>query len=231
MKIPKNIVLVHLEKTSESEYVFSNGHKIHLIVEEMGYLDGTYNPNNHIRIFGDVAAIPEKLGKGENESDPVWVRGNEAKYVDAIIPEVLVGDRIYFEYNIVSDYNILEWEGKTFYKVPYTQIICAVRDGKILPIGGYVFLEPYYGEGIVEENIDGHKVYGKRTASGLFLPVGKPEQKGIGRVKYIGTSLVGEENQLEIGDLVMYPIEYAIKNTIEGVEYYTMRQHEILAVI
>lgn len=232
MRTPKNAVLVKLEKKSENEYVFSNGHVIHLIVEEMGYLDGSYNPNAHTRIYGDVAAIPDRLGKGGKEdSDPVWVRGNDARYIDAIVPEVLEGDRVYFYYTVVSEYNIIEWDGQTYYKVPYTQIICVVREDKIIPIGSHVLLEPYYGEGIVEENIDGHKVYGKKTSFGLFLPVGRPQQRGIGKVRHIGAPLVGDEQLLTEGDLVLFPDMFDVRDTIEGVEYYTMRQHEVLAII
>lgn len=231
MRIPKNIVLVKLEKKSETEYVFGNGHVIHLMTEEMGYRDGSYNPNNYVRIYGEVAAIPDALGKGgKEESDPVWVYENEAKYIDAIVPEVEKGDRIYFYYNAINEYNLLEWEGNMYYKVSYTQIICTVRDSEIIMIGGHVLLTPYYGEGIVEENIEGHKVFGKKTAAGLFLPVAKPEKlKGV--VHYVGTPLIGEEEIVQRGDLVCFTQNSDIKNNIEGHEYYTMRQHEILATL
>lgn len=226
MRTPKNIVLIELEKESENEYVFSNGHKIHLIVEEMAYKDGSYNPNNYTRIYGDALVVPDALTK---DSDPVCFFNDDTKYANSIVPEVEAGDRIYFYYNTISEYNLLPYEGKLYYRVPYTQIICAVRKGQIIPVGGHILLTPYYGEGIVEENIDGHKVYGKMIGA-LFFPIGKPENQR-GKVTHIGTPLIGHEKNMDADDIVFFPRDYDVLNNIEGVEYYTMRQHEVLGVL
>ncbi len=231
MRIPKNIVLVKLEKKSENEYVFGNGHTIHLMVELDAYKDGTYNPNNYTRIFGEVVAIPDRLGKGgKDESEPVVWFNDAPKYIDSIVEEVQVGDRIYFYYTQISDHNILEWEGGLYYKVPYTQIICAIRNGEMIMIGGHILLKPYYGEGIIEENIAGHRVFGKMTSFGVFMPVAKPEERK-GTVAHVGTPLIGDDANLSVGDLCYFPVNYDVKTTIEGVEYYTMRQHEILCTL
>lgn len=231
MRIPKNIVLVQLEKKSETEYVFGNGHTIHLMVELDAYKDGTYNPNNYVRIYGEVIAIPDRLGKGgKDESEPVVWFNDSPKYIDSIVEEVKKGDRIYFYYTQISEHNLLEWDGKIYYKVPYTQIICSIRNGEIIMIGGHTLLTPYYGGDIVEETIGGHKVFGTKTSFGIFLPVDKPEErKGI--VEHVGTPLIEDECNISVGDLVLFPANYDVRNTIEGKEYYTMRQHEILAIL
>jgi co-chaperonin GroES (HSP10) len=115
--VPKDFVLVKLEKKSENEYRFSSGLIIHI--------DTSFKPTHYQRIYADVVAIP--LGLRE-DGDLVKWDNEDPKRLDSIVQDVLPGDRIYFNYTALNNYAIIEYDGVTYYKINYASIICTVRD-------------------------------------------------------------------------------------------------------
>src|SRR5258706_1187072 len=104
------------------------------------YFDHGFNPWIHVRRFGEVVQVPERLGKMPialqiPQGIPQYY-GNAPytfKMLADIEPEVKEGDRIYFHHNTVNLRNLVREEGefpnRTYYfKVRYDQIMCAVRD-------------------------------------------------------------------------------------------------------
>lgn len=114
----KNCVLVELEKLSDDEYVFSSGAKL--------YLNNTYKPENFVRIYGECVAVPEILTK----SDQIKYETGDFRFADSIEPEVKIGDRVYFAYTAVHKGSLLEYEGKCYCNIPYSAILCVVREIK-----------------------------------------------------------------------------------------------------
>ncbi len=102
--VPKDFILVKLEKTSENEYKFSSGLTI--------YIDTSFKPTLHQRIFADVVAIPNGL---RPDGDLVKWEDEDPKRLDSVFPDVRVGDRLYFNYTALNNYSILEYEGLTYY--------------------------------------------------------------------------------------------------------------------
>lgn len=228
MKTPLNKILVKLEKKSENVYTFANGHEIYFYNGEESYKDGTYNPNNYVRIYGEVAAVPERIAKDDKYI--VYADSETILYEDCIVPEVQVGDRVYFEYITVQDSNFIEIEGTMYYAINYKHIICAVRNKEIIPIGGHVLSEPYYGEGVHVANMpDGSTIRVKKIGS-FELPVYEPlPNQAV--VKHTGTPLKGFNNEVSMGDIILIASKRNFRNTIEGKEYYTTREIEIEAIL
>jgi co-chaperonin GroES (HSP10) len=228
MRTPINKILVKLEKKSENVYTFANGTEIFFYNGEEAYRDGTYNPHNYTRIYGEVAVIPDRLTRDDRFL--VYVDSELALYEDSIVPEVQVGDRIYFHYISVQDNNFIQIDKEMYYSIPYSSVLCVVRDKKIIPIGGYVLSEPYYGEGVHVANMpDGTTIRVKKIGS-FELPVYDPlPNQAV--VKHVGTPLKGFDSELSVGDIILIQDKRTHKNTIEGVEYYTTREIEIEAVL
>jgi len=80
----KNCVLVELEKLSDNEYVLASGIKL--------FMDTSYKPEAHQRIYGKCVAVPQLLTKG----DQIKYEAGDFRFVDSIEPEVQIGDTVYF---------------------------------------------------------------------------------------------------------------------------------------
>lgn len=218
--VPKDFVLVKLEKKSENEYRFSSGLIIHI--------DTSYKPTHYQRIFADVVAIPSGL---REDGDLVKWDNEDPKRLDSIEAEVLPGDRIYFNYTALNNYSILEYEGATFYKINYASIICTVRESKITPIGGHVLLTEYLGQGVEKETIGNNTIFVKKSKSGIITEANIKPVKGAGIVRYISKPLKEDQTLISDGDIVLYPKQYGFKNTIEDKEYICVKYFDIHAIV
>jgi len=241
-------VIIKIDKEFDDEIVLSSG----LVLQKGFYAstqvnqktkDTTYNPLLHKRIFGKVVSIPNKISKGdlpiyfgETPKDmSAFAQSKypellDYKYRDSIIAEVEVGDVIYFHISGNDrEYTWVMYEKELYLKIDYQHIICSVRNGEIIPIGGYTMLDEYYGDGVVKEKIGGYGVYVKNIGL-IAIPVLKPlENTGI--VKHVGTPLAGLECELKTNDKVVFEDKHAIPKTIEGKDYLVLYQHEILMVM
>lgn len=130
-----------------------------IVLNERYYDEGSFEDYTY-RNFGEVVSVPEKLIGywGENgkkiiisEKDtgkplPTWYheRSDESSrrrvanyiYLDAIVDEVEVGDRIYFTEDTLSNQNLkrmyVDEDGEEIYAVMYQHILCAVKHKPIL---------------------------------------------------------------------------------------------------
>jgi len=117
-------------------------------------LDPGFDPAVHVRIYGEVVSVPAHLSSGipisqEHRGLPSYHEQSPYRYkfISDIVPEVQVGDRIYFHFNTIKPHNFVQIDGvhpdRVWYiKVRYDQVICVVRDGVIIPIGGYTLVDP-----------------------------------------------------------------------------------------
>jgi co-chaperonin GroES (HSP10) len=218
--VPKDFILVKLEKKSENEYRFSSGLTI--------YIDTTFKPTLHQRIFADVVAIPSGL---RPDGDLVKWDNDDPKRVDSIFPEVQVGDRIYFNYTALNNYAILEFEGSVYYRISYASVICSVRDKKIIPIAGNVLLDEYFGQDVIKDTINGHDVYLRKGNLGIITSYSVAPLKGFGIVRHVGAPLKDETVSVKQGDIIMYPQNFAFKNTIEDKEYLCVKYYDMTAIV
>lgn len=199
MRIIKDFVFIKIDK----EFEDTIKHKSLQLI-----LNPTYNTFQHVRIFGEVTAIPEKL-------NPDW----------KIEPEVKVRDRIYFHFHCICKENRIYLNGGHIYKIPYKQIYCSIRKDIIAPynkeiimIGAHVFVKP---EMQTEKEIV--------TGSGVITQTHTKPKTLTGYIKHIGTPLIGERVIANQGDRIYYLPESDIKINIENEEYYRMKQKDIIA--
>jgi hypothetical protein len=104
------------------------------------YFDPGFNPWLHVRRYGEVVQIPQRLGKMPialqvPQGIPQYYENAPYtfKMLDDIEPEVREGDRLYFHHNTVNLRNLIREEGeypnRTYYfRVRYDQIMCVVRE-------------------------------------------------------------------------------------------------------
>ena len=203
-KSPPNTVVVEVGASMDDTVQYGNL-KLHI--------DPEFNPTQYARIYGRVIAVPE--GKAYNEES------------FEIEKEVQVGDLIYFHYLTTSDETNCIYGN--YYKVPYYWIFCVVRSGNILPIGSWTLCETVVEEDFNTVEVGGQKIEAITSASGLVIGINKKPSTKFARLSHIGRPLVGtDELKIGKGALVILNKNSNFKNTIEGKEYYTVRQGDIL---
>lgn len=179
------------------------------------HIDPEFKPTEHARIYGVVKAVPR--GRCFNEE------GVE------IEPEVRVGDKIYFHYLTTSDETNRIYGN--YYRVPYYWIFCAVRNEYIVPVGGWSLCEQITEEeeSFNEVQVGNQKISAILSASGLVTGIQKKKSERYARLAHIGKPLIGRNVlEINIGEEVIINKNSHFKNKIEGKEYYTVRQDDLL---
>ena len=203
-KSPPNTVVVEVGASMDDTVQFGNL-KLHI--------DPEFNPTQYARIYGRVIAVPDSKAYNEESVE--------------IEKDVQVGDIIYFHYLTTSDEANCIYGN--YYKVPYYWIFCVVRSGNILPIGSWTLCETVVEEEFNTVEVNGQKIEAITSASGLVIGLNKKPSTKFARLSHIGRPLVGaDELKVSQGALVILNKNSNFKNTIEGKEYYTVRQRDIL---
>jgi hypothetical protein len=209
-------------------------------------LDTSWDPKIHVRTYGEVVSVPPHLShvfiSQKHRGLPSYESFSpfEYKYISDISPDIQVGDRIYFHFNTLVDKNLIKYQfenGKKVYyfKVRYDQVICAVRDGQIIPTSSYTLIEP---------DMETWEDIQIPTYSNLVGPDGKkklkpkdqwlvtkaaPESKYLlGYVRHIGNPLKGTTCDLVTGDRIIYRRQANWTNKIEGKDYFAILQKHII---
>lgn len=219
-----------------------------------------FNPLKRKRNYGTVVSVPKQLTADikiyqKKESEPCsnvyrsaedcmalgipYIPGGYTpRYVTCadIVPEVQVGDKVYFHYLTVDAGNELKGEdGRTYYKLRYNNIFCVVRDGKIIPIGGFVLLQEVYDNDVEKlpqiKTEKGELIQGitaKRTKTGIIYESNVKPKAIEGIVRHTGTPLRVDEREISAGDIVGFELNANLVMTIEGEEYYVIPYRDIL---
>lgn len=211
-------------------------------------LDPRFNPHEHVRRHGIVVETPLRLSTVPlpiqiPQGCPIYheITPPMFKFVRDIEADILVGDRVWFDHMGFHKKNLILTEGEEpnrmyYFRIRYDQIFCAVREGKIIPIGSYVLVEPEY-----EEWKDILKpVYSTiRGEDGKFIPL--PESKWIqtkvapdrkylrGFVRHIGKPLKNDlEPTYKVGAHVIFHKNSDYTTVIEGLTCFPIAQRHIL---
>jgi co-chaperonin GroES (HSP10) len=177
------------------------------------YVDPLFKKGQRKVRVAEVVAIPEKLED--------WCK---------IIPDVRVGDKVYFHYNALKEDNMLpDYQG--LWVIDYDFIFCTVRDGQINMIGGRILAEPLFDDDIVEIEVDGFKQKAKLTQSGLVKELNPSHSLKKAKLASIGKPLIGEPAiPIQVGDVFYYIKNGDFRNEIEGKDYFVMYQEDVLAI-
>jgi len=202
MRVLRDFCLVKIDKKYRDEIKTKSGAKLYVAPE--------WRPEWHATIEGKVVAIPEKLSDQYFENK-------------GIVADVHVGDKIYFNYLVVSSggVNEVKIDDELYYKVDYPAIWAYKRRGKLTMISGWVFVEPY-----VEKKDE--------KVGSLYLPEMSQTEvhKDLGTIYRIGKPLAHEHDlKLKQGDVVAFRKIGAFENEIEGHNVYVMKQECIMAKI
>lgn len=241
----RNFIIIKTDSLFEDKVSFRGSDGMELVI------DVDFDRQRHTRIYGECTDVPLYLGKvplhQEHRGLPEYHGYSPYyyKFMSDIEMEVQVGDRVYFHFNSVVQRNFVDVQGKHpnrtwFIKVRYDQILCVVRDGKIIPIGGYALIEPEY------ETWDDILVPVPMTVNGKVLKDKygevkyKPKDQWIqtkiapqykyltGFVRHVGSPLNGDKCEIEVGQKIWYRKNADWPNKIEGKEYFTIRQRHII---
>lgn len=222
-------------------------------------IEKEFNPLKRKRNFGTVISIPKTLTNEikiyqihpGSPAPQQYISGEDAERLDIpyncggwkpsyvtcadIVPEVQVGDKVYFHFLTIDESNRLKGDdGGDYYKLRYNNIFCVVRDENIIPIGGFVLLQPAYDEGVeILERIPSqcapHIV--RRSSSGLIVESNIKPKAVEGIVRHIGTPLIVDTCEIKVADLVSFELNADFKMEIEGKEYYVIPYRDILGKI
>lgn len=173
-------------------------------------VDPAFHPGENATYWGTAVSVPKKMG-----------------YFKGIDPIVEPGDKIYFDYKSINpEYyqNIVEHEGRDYYRVPYDYIFCVIRNGCITMVGDRVFCEAVYDADVEKIVYEGGETMGRKTASGLIKEINIEHNTKKAMIAHIG------ETDLDVapGDVVHYEIDADDEYEIEGEKYFVMKQENLL---
>lgn len=181
-------------------------------------IPGTPEPRLHV----SGAYIDEMKARGYTRT-PEYYPSSLDKFDEIFLKEIAAkvdvnkGEKIYFDYSATDDENFLgNHNGKyPMYKVKVDQIYCVVRDGVIIPQGGWCFVEP------VMETWD------EITTPSGIIKKPKPEAKYLqGYLRYSAP-----REDVKPGDHILYQRHADYKMTIEGEELYVMKDEDLLCKV
>lgn len=195
--------------------------------------------------YPGYGAIREVDGDMDDPSPDFYTTGKSRfRMMNDIAAEVQVGDTIYFKWRVIHNRNNLVAESiekdaakpsAWIFRVPYDQIYCSLRDGKIIPIGGHVLIDPIFE---TWEEILRPTYYPYKNNLGEFIERPKSEwiqtkvapakkdQQGV--VAHVGTPIRGERREINPGDKVLYRPKLKSLVKIEGKQYFVMRQDQVV---
>lgn len=230
--------------------------------QELVLGDPDFNQQQNARTHGEVIQIPIALSKAplysysprfpaygatrfpdadvDKIGDVFYSHPhNEYKFQNDIIPEVQVGDRIYFPWTVTHDKRNLiakSPDNKSFiFRVSYDLVYAVARGEQIIPIGGNVLIDPIWES---FESILKPTYYPFKDAHGQ--PMQRPKSEWIqvktaprtidreGIVRHVGTPLKGEKCALKPGMKVLYKPVLKNVQQIEGSNYFVVPQNQIL---
>lgn len=178
------------------------------------YVDPLFKPGERRVRIAEVVSIPDGM----------------FSFCD-IIPEVQTGDTVYLHHNALEEQNMIPDSDNLFY-VEYEFVICVIRNGEIVPIGGRILAEPQYDDDVVEIEFQGQKYMVRMGDHQIVKEFNVKSSLYRARLAYIGTPQKGQEEiDIKPGDLFFYIKNGDYRNEINGKEYFVMYQEDILAKI
>lgn len=179
-------------------------------------------------------------------SSDLYAIGNVYQYktMSDIEPDVRIGDKIYFKprtLNSVRNYMgaLKGKDGKIekyIYKVPYENIFCAVQEGKINMIGGWVLLEPLmedWEDVVVKTYYDyvdnlGQKIE-RPKSEWIYKKVAPETENQRAVVAHISKPLKGDPCDIEVGHRVFFRKQKkTFFQQVEGKKYIVLTQDHLL---
>lgn len=252
-----DFVSIAFEKEFEDEHIMADGTRLYM--DTKSYVSYTASQEGksqeedkfvqHRRIYGEIIATPFKL------SDHILDRIETglplpSRYVSGEFVEAMVrsgergwgkhsykaggfepsfkrmsdlemvaqdGDRAYVNFDsITPDKFVGKFQGHFIYYIRYHELICVVRKGKIIMTAEHTLAKP------VVDSVEASK-----TASGIYT-------QAVDKPRYLQATLwhVAENNKLGLyaGAPIYYETHADFENTIEGQEFYVIKEEDIMLI-
>lgn len=214
-------------------------------------LAADYRPEHNIKIDAEVVTVPNKISQRlfamNQVGPPMYYEGSpsEVIFTDRIPIIAQPGDKVYIHYNaMMMNYKEpfhIEGSGdnQTIYlKILYERILCIVRDGEIIPNATWTLVEPdmeTWDDILIPTYFPANLTGGKkvqRPKKEWLAMKSRPDAKLLqGFVRHVGPPLIGDELDLKQGQKILYKKDADFRVTIEGQEYFLIKQKDIEVII
>lgn len=206
-----NNLIVKLDKKFQDEIITSGGLKLFLATQ--------FEPGENATITANVVSIPRAMSDDDDMRN--------------IYNDIQPGDEVIFRYLVVCSMNEhfaypvyeneFEYQGESYWKVPYNMVLGYYRKGELYPASGHVFLEPSAPE-MRPDKSDG----------GIWIPdTAREKNKPIvnAKIGYIGKPYKNHlPAKAEVGDTVVLEKKFIEKYTVRGKKWWVSKQDRILGV-
>jgi len=188
------------------------------------------------QIAKKLAMMPEHYRKLKDKQVPYscggWSPSNQTAF--GVPVETEVGDKAYFHYSTLrstENFQYREVSGKVVYKVPYESLFCIVRNNRITMLNGNVLVDKYFDDDLEDVEVGDNTIRAKVKA-GLVVQIGEKPKYLTGVLRHIGKP-IGDQTRYTCapGELIMFRPSSEFENTIEGHEYYVMKQWDLIAKV
>jgi co-chaperonin GroES (HSP10) len=202
------------------------------------FLDTSYEPEKHIVRVGTIEHVPDNLMFSKKKTEFPWKTEIEIKAGDKAV--------MYF----MAIQNCLAREQKKYYEedkhvyifIKYHNIYAIIRDGEIIPINGFVLVEPIEDpawEAMVKKAAESKLIIPDfRKLSKTHVTYGKIAYIATPNKEYVDDHKSDEHYDLKEGDKIVMkkirdiPVEYELHAKLDkGRKLYRMQRHDILAVL
>ena len=225
-----NFVLIKLDRENTSVKL-KNGIEL--------YLDTSFEPEKHATITGTIYGLPSHLiYTGKPNLGMPWLTPMEIEFGDKVI--------IYY----LSVVNALRKEkenyflegGDRYIMIEYQYIFAVVREDKIIPINGYVLVEPIEDPALEKEKLRmafiGMKAVFFKKKTQTQVTYGIVKYVGVPNREYADENLTDEGVDIGIGDTVVLrrtvdiPLQYELHATVDkGKGLLRVQRRNVLAKI
>jgi hypothetical protein len=222
MKVMNNYVLVKPNMDTDT---------IDLGDKKDFHIDTTFEVQRHAPTEGEVIEVPEKLLFN--------MKPQRTSVEFDVDMELKKGDKVYFHYltheNCASEGRLLhDKEGNVMFLVPYDQIFVSVRDEEIIPINGWLLVEPVIGDIVKSDTIEIPDTLKNKGS----LKFAKVVHISTPIRKYRRFPQEADCNTVKPGDIIAYsknadlPVQYAYYNSLESKKQYRrMQRRDTFAII
>ena len=203
------------------------------------YIDTSFDPEKHQVVTGVVCGLPSRLTyTGKPNLGMEWLTDMEIRE----------GDRVIVYY--LSVVNALKKEHQRyFFKdddkyvfVPYSKVFVVIRDGEIIPVNGYVLVEPcedpFVGDTKKRLAKIGLELVTLNTKSNTNVSFGVVRYVGKPIREYIEDGYTDKGVDVKVGDTVVLrkvsdiPLQYNLHAKLDGGKtFWRVQRRKILAVV
>ena len=204
------------------------------------FVDTTFEPERHTTVTGVIWGLPSHLQyTGKPNIGMPWETPLEAKMGDGVIMYYL---SVVNALKPKEGRYILE-DGERYVLIPYQFLYALIRDEKIIPVNGYILIEPCENPEVTRQ-----REVMKKIGLEMVEPTDKRNSNEVifGRVKYtsvpnrqyVDDNSSDEGVDIAVGDVVVIrktndiPLQYSLHAKIDdGTKYYRVQRRNIMAKV